>query len=374
MYPNLYYALKEWFGISIPITKAFNSFGLLLAASFVAAAIVLHREFKRRRLNGTFTSITENVVIGTPVDWKDYLVQGIIGFLVGHKLVGGLVSGDLAVDPPAFIASSKGNPLFGLLLAGVFIYMRYAEYLKVKKKYPTPTKVSVEKWPEHRVGDITLIAAVSGIIGAKAFHFLENWSSFVKNPIQQLIEPAGLTFYGGLIVAAAVLLWYARNVKISWQAICDSVAPGLMIAYAVGRLGCQVSGDGDWGIYNSAYISTPQGNVVLATPQNNLDSAVVKDQLGAIGKEGKPAGHFNYDINEFGKPMSKALVAPSWLPTWTVAMSYKHNVNKEGWLINGTKDKDAFETYLPAPVFPTPFYEFLACSFLFLILWAIRKK
>jgi hypothetical protein len=37
-----------------------------------------------------------------------------------------------------------------------------------------------------------------------------------------------------------------------------------MIAYAIGRIGCQVSGDGDWGILNSAYISTPEGKVVTS--------------------------------------------------------------------------------------------------------------
>ena len=47
--------------------------------------------------------------------------------------------------------------------------------------------------------------------------------------------------------------------------MADAIAPALLIAYAVGRMGCQVSGDGDWGIYNSAYISDAPGHVIEAT-------------------------------------------------------------------------------------------------------------
>lgn len=374
MYPNLYYALKEWFGVEWQWTKIFNSFGLMLAGAFAVAALVLYKEFKRRSANGVFTPTTQTVEMGGPVDWKEYLVQGIIGFFIGYKIIGGLVTGEMIKDAQSYIGSSKGHFLSGLLTAAFFMYIRWTDYKKVKKQYPTPTKVQVTKGPENRVGDFTMLAAVSGLIGAKIFHFFENWSSFVEDPIGNIIAPAGLTFYGGLIVAAATLLWYGKKFKMGWKELCDSAAPALMIAYAVGRLGCQISGDGDWGIYNSAYASTPTGQVVLATANNNIDSAVAKDVNGAIGQNGRPANHFSYDIKEFGKPIHKSYKAPSFLPTWAVAMNYKHNVNKEGWLIEGTEDKAAYETYLPVPVFPTPLYEFVTCSFLFLILWGLRKK
>jgi phosphatidylglycerol---prolipoprotein diacylglyceryl transferase len=372
MYPNLYYALKEIFGIELHWTKMFNSFGILLALSFAAAAVVLHKEFKRRRENGTFTAISETVLMGGPVDWKEYLVQAIIGFVIGYKIVGGAISGDLMNDAQSFIGSSKGNVFSGLALAAFFIYIRYNDYKKVQKKYPTPTKVVQQKWPEHRVGDFTIMAAVAGLLGAKLFHFFENWSSFVKDPIANLLSPSGLTFYGGLIVAAIVLLYYAKKVKINWKHLCDSVAPGLMIAYAIGRLGCQISGDGDWGIYNSAYVSTPDAKVVLATTTNNLDTAIAIDKRNAKINGVDTFHHFRYDITEFGAPIHKSFKAPSFLPTWAVAMNYAHNVNEEGWQIKGCDEK--YCTMLPAPVFPTPLYEFIMCTILFLILWALRKK
>jgi prolipoprotein diacylglyceryltransferase len=106
---------------------------------------------------------------------------------------------------------------------------------------------------------------VFGILGAKLFDNLENWDRFIQNPIGNLLSPSGLTFYGGLICAAIAICWYAAKKGIKLWHLVDSAAPALMIAYAIGRIGCQVSGDGDWGIYNSAYVSDRPGHVVKAT-------------------------------------------------------------------------------------------------------------
>ena len=54
--------------------------------------------------------------------------------------------------------------------------------------------------------------------------------------------------------------------------LADAVAPSLMIAYAIGRIGCQVAGDGDWGIYNSAYKVDGTNEVVLAVPNDFRDT------------------------------------------------------------------------------------------------------
>ena len=66
-------------------------------------------------------------------------------------------------------------------------------------------------WPSDRVGDITIIAAVAGFVGAKIFDNLENWDRFIQDPIGNLISPSGLTFYGGLIVATFTLWYYFRK-------------------------------------------------------------------------------------------------------------------------------------------------------------------
>ncbi|MGF2413223.1 MAG: prolipoprotein diacylglyceryl transferase family protein, partial [Ferruginibacter sp.] len=68
----------------------------------------------------------------------------------------------------------------------------------------------------------------------------------------------------------------------------------------------------------------------------------------------------------------KYFKGPSFLPNWLFAYSFPKNVNGDGVLIAG--DTDEHNRMLPLPVFPTPFYETVACSLLFLFLWMIRKR
>jgi len=68
----------------------------------------------------------------------------------------------------------------------------------------------------------------------------------------------------------------------------------------------------------------------------------------------------------------RSFKAPSFLPVWMVAYTYPQNVNKDGVKITGCKDEHC--RALPQPVFPTPFYETIVCTLLFIILWAIRKR
>ena len=93
-----------------------------------------------------------------------------------------------------------------------------------------------------------MLALIFGLLGAKLFDIFENWSDFLRRPSDYLLSPAGLTMYGGLICAAVAIGLYAQKHKISFLHLSDSVAPGLMLAYGIGRIGCQVAGDGDWGI------------------------------------------------------------------------------------------------------------------------------
>lgn len=105
-----------------------------------------------------------------------------------------------------------------------------------------------EASPSVLIGTLAVIAAVGGIAGSKLFFLLENFSAFRANPIGMLFSTGGLTFYGGLIVAAAALIWYLRRNDLSVPAVADAAAPGLMLAYGIGRIGCHLAGDGDWGI------------------------------------------------------------------------------------------------------------------------------
>jgi len=93
-----------------------------------------------------------------------------------------------------------------------------------------PEQRKIRIWPHDRVGDIIILGAIFGFLGAKIFNSLENWGEFVKNPIESLISFSGLTFYGGLICAALAIWYYARKRNIGFWHLNDAAAPALMIA------------------------------------------------------------------------------------------------------------------------------------------------
>jgi phosphatidylglycerol:prolipoprotein diacylglycerol transferase len=105
-----------------------------------------------------------------------------------------------------------------------------------------------EASPAVLVGTCTVLAVVGGFAGAKLFHILENLGAFFRDPGGMIFASGGFTFYGGLLVAAGAIAYYVRKKGLSVPRFADAVAPGLMIGYGIGRLGCHLSGDGDWGI------------------------------------------------------------------------------------------------------------------------------
>lgn len=252
---------------------------------------------------------------------------------------------------------------FGFFVALAFIAAAWTAVQELKRKeklgllLPTTKTITgkdgntkqVTIWPHERVSEIVIFAAIGGIVGAKVFNALETWEDFIANPIDNLFSRSGLTFYGGLIVATAVLYYYARRHKINFIHLCDALAPGLMLAYGVGRLGCHFSGDGDWGIYNTAYVTQADGTLRLAT---------AADQNGIL-----------HNINTV---QHTHFVAPDWLPRWVVGMNYPHNIIGEGMRIEGCTG--TYCTALPVAVFPTAIYEAITCTLLFFFLWSIRKK
>lgn len=106
----------------------------------------------------------------------------------------------------------------------------------------------VDASPSVLVGTITMVAVFSGFAGAKLFHILENLDQFAQAPLAMIFSTGGFTFYGGLVVAMLVTSHYLRKKGVSVGSVSDAVAPGLMLAYGVGRIGCHLAGDGDWGI------------------------------------------------------------------------------------------------------------------------------
>ncbi|MEY4669624.1 MAG: hypothetical protein RL518_2323 [Pseudomonadota bacterium] len=118
-------------------------------------------------------------------------------------------------------------------------------------------------------------AGVAGLLGARLWYLGENWSEVRHDLVGALFSSAGFTFYGGFIIASVVVLLIARRDGTDIAKFCDSLGPCLALGYAVGRLGCQLSGDGDYGIatigfwgmsYATGIVPTPPGVLVYPTP------------------------------------------------------------------------------------------------------------
>ena len=360
MYPNLYSFLKEVFGIEWGWTRIINSFGFFVALSFIAAAYTLIKEFQRKEKQGLLSYTEEEVEVGKPASPAELLINFLVGFIFGYKIIGAITDGGALKDPQGYIFSFQGNLFWGIIVGGVMAGVRW--YEKNKQKTAKPEKRSIRIWPHDRVGDITIVAALYGFLGAKIFHNLENWDEFVKDPWGSLVSFSGLTFYGGLIVAAFGVSYYCVKRKIGFRHLIDAAAPGLMLAYAVGRIGCHVAGDGDWGILNNAYVADSTAAVRLAEPGE------VQKVIAANGEYYK-----SREFEQLGEIQMKSFKAPSFLPEWMVAYSYPHNVNSQGIKLAGCKEEDHC-SYLPVPVFPTSLYETIMGGLLFILLWSVRKK
>ena len=316
MYPNLFYAVKDLFGIEITGLKLINSFGFFVAIAFIAASAVLSAELKRKEKEGLLIHEEEKMIVGAPASLQELLFNFLLGFIFGYKIIGAFVVPSALNDPQSFILSTNGSAPVGILVGIFFLILKW--YEKNKVKLPKPEEKIFRIWPHDRVGDIVLYAAIFGFLGAKIFHNLENWGEFVKDPIGNLIAFSGLTFYGGLICATVAIIYFARKHKIGVVHLADAMAPTMMFAYAMGRIGCQVSGDGDWGI-----------------------------------------------VNNNPKPFA-------WMPDGLWSSVYAHNVIGEGVPI-----KDCVGQYcnqLPMPVYPTALYEVIACLLLFGVLWFLRTR
>jgi len=90
-------------------------------------------------------------------------------------------------------------------------------------------------------------AAAGGLVGARILFIVEDWNNFLRSPLDFIFTGAGFTWYGGLIGGIIAVSWVVRKNRIPWLVGADIAAPALAMAYGIGRIGCHVAGDGDWG-------------------------------------------------------------------------------------------------------------------------------
>ncbi len=184
---------------------------------------------------------------------------------------------------------------------------------------------TLETSPSVVIWTLMGLAAVFGIAGSKLFHIFDFWDDFLQDPLGMIFATSGLTFYGGLICASIAISIFALRKGINLPRLTDAIAPGLLLAYGIGRIGCYLSGDGDWGICST-----------LATKPAVLP--------GFLWSETFP----------------RNLVGPGQTPMNPI-------------LFNELVRGEACGIANPTGVYPTMLYEFAACAVLAGILWSLRK-
>ena len=192
---------------------------------------------------------------------------------------------------------------YGVMLVTAFVIGYYFILREVKRK----------ELDKNIAIDITTIAVFCGIAGSKLLYIFENLDVFFKNPTQVTFSSGGFTFLGGLILSFVISWIYIKKREYNFLRTADAVAPSLIIAYGIGRIGCHLAGDGDYGI-------------------------------------------------------------PTTLP-WGI--NYENGIVPPAHIFNGTEYASSFpHNIFPnnTPLHPTPIYEFLASLLIFLVLWKFRKS
>ncbi|GJM31562.1 MAG: hypothetical protein DHS20C18_05630 [Saprospiraceae bacterium] len=319
MYPDLSYVFHALLGTQPDnMLSLFKTFGLLLVIAILSAAFILYGELKRKADEGLFEGQKILLEPARAASWGEILTNAFFGFVLGFKIpfiVQNLEA--MKRDAADVLLTSDGNWLVGIL--GALVFGGY-QYWKGQQRAKSKAQAKeVTMFPHDRIGDITIIAAIAGVVGAKVFALIEDLPAFFADPIGTFLSGSGLAIYGGLIGGFLGVSWYLRGKKIPVVHVLDAVAPALILAYGIGRLGCHFSGDGDWGIVNE-------------------------------------------------------LAQPSWwfFPDWLWAYDYPHNVINEGIPMDGCTFR--YCRHLAAPVYPTPLYETIMTVIIFSILWAIRKR
>jgi phosphatidylglycerol---prolipoprotein diacylglyceryl transferase len=188
---------------------------------------------------------------------------------------------------------------FGLFMALAALSAAWVVSAELKRRGYNPELAST----------LVFAAAVGGLIGARALFIVEEWNNFLQTPLNYIFTGAGFTWYGGFFGGAAAASWVARRNNIRWLVAADIAAPALALAYGVGRIGCHVAGDGDWGLvtdvpwgvaYTNAIIgwvdpSTgipyPPGTRVHPTPiYEFIQAVVVFGILWSLRKSNYPPG------------------------------------------------------------------------------------
>lgn len=195
-------------------------------------------------------------------------------------------------------------PMFGLCVAAGMLAGAHFLTLELRRLYAAGkigtarrrikqrdgSVQDVQVPPQDIVGDLAVAVMLAGVAGARLFHIFEHLDQFHANPWGMIFNTTGLSIFGGLIMGVLAGAICVRHWRLPVRPLLDAAAPAMLLGYAIGRIGCQVSGDGDWGT------------------------------------------------------VANMALKPDWLPTWFWAQTYDHNIYGELIAAPGVYPAPMYET------------------------------
>src|SRR5256886_732818 len=143
-------------------------------------------------------------------------------------------------------------PTFGLMVAtGLLVaaYVLQADFDRRRESFLKQGYLKESKEPSHHDEGFLIIgiAGISGLVGARLYHVLESPRDLIADP-SLLISRFGFAWFGGFIGGFIALVFLARHYRIPVLEFMDLCSPAAAVGYAIGRIGCLLSGDGDYGV------------------------------------------------------------------------------------------------------------------------------
>jgi phosphatidylglycerol:prolipoprotein diacylglycerol transferase len=171
---------------------------------------------------------------------------------------------------------------------------------------------------------LVVFAAIGGFAAARVYDVFDNWAQYAAHPVSIVFSGSGFVWYGGFVGGIISTWLVARYYGVSFLTVTDMCAAPLVLGQAFGRMGCQLSGDGDWGLPSTVPWA-------MAYP---------KAIVGWHGDLHLPDGAF--------------------IPATVLKL------NSHGQLVDG---------FFPGVrVHPTPLYEVILYLAIFALLWSMRKR
>ncbi len=175
---------------------------------------------------------------------------------MAYPYLGDIIKALTGIDLPLPIPVFGLSVVLAMFVAGAFLRRELARlhasgelgYAQLRYRTARGERARRPVAPAGMVSDLTLVTLAAGIVGARVFHILEHTDGFLADPAAMIFTRSGLSIFGGLIFGTLAGLVCVRRWQLPAPAVLDAAAPALMLGYALGRIGCQLSGDGDWGI------------------------------------------------------------------------------------------------------------------------------